>query len=184
MKTLKEKGRLKKFLIFLVITINFVLAGCATKMVTIPDVKQSADRDFQIKGKIVYEGNREYLPKTITADSGSDFDNVITFEYSYTVTYGRDNIPQVLPLFNPLTIVGFPIGENTLVVVGKLDVLNGKEVIKSYTSTCALEKTRSIFSEGDTFSEIRRKGLLSVRDNIEAQMCQDRDFFTRINASH
>ena len=182
MKILQEMVRMNRLLIFLIITSNFFLTGCATRMATIPDINQTTERDFQLKGKIVYDGNREYLPKTITDDSASD--NVLIFQYSYTVTYGRDNVPQMLPLFNPLTIVGFPIGENTLVVVGKLDVLNGKEVIKSYTSTCALEKTRSIFSEGETFSEIRRKGLLSVRDNIEAQLCRDRDFFSKINTSH
>lgn len=157
------------------------LLSCATKMVIAPEVPHVAIADFCIKGKIAYDGNKEYLPRTIIDDSVSDF--VLTLQYTYNVAYGRDNIPQALPLFNPLTIVGFPIGENTLVVTGKLDILKGKEVIKSYTATCGLEKTRSIFSEGDTFSEIRKKGLISVRDNIEAQMYQDKDFLLKLTSA-
>lgn len=155
------------------------LTGCAAKMVVTPTIITNDNlSNFKIEGKIEYDGNKEYLPRTINYDSAPD--TIFCLKYSYDVTYGRDNTPQAIPLFNPLTIIGFPIGENTLVVKGKLLLLKGKEVLKEYSATCGLEKTRSLFSEGETFSELRKKGLIAVRDNIEMQMYQDREFLSKL----
>jgi len=129
--------------------------------------------DFQMGGIIEYDGNKEYLPRTLKEDMSQ---TAFSFKYEYQITYGRDKTPQALPLLNPLSMVGFPVGENTLVITGNLTILKGQEVIKEYKATCGLEKVRSLFSEGDTFSELRKKGLLAVRDNIELQMCHDKDF--------
>jgi hypothetical protein len=160
--------------LFLCFVVTTFLCSCTPTMVVTPQIMENNMKsDFHVRGMLEYDGNRDYLPRTIKDDSGQ---TVISFIYQYQITYGRDKIPQALPLFNPLTIVGFPIGENTIAVTGNLKVLKGKEVIKSYTATCGLEKVRSIFSEGDTFSELRKIGLLTVRDNIELQMYQDRDF--------
>lgn len=152
-----------------------LLSSCATNMAITPQVSEVNVSDFKLKGKVEYDCNKEYLPRTIVNED-ENVNQYIIIQYSYTETYGRDNTPQALPLFNPLSLVGFPIGENTLVINGKLIILKGKEVIKEYSATCGLEKMRSIFSEGETFSELRRKGLLAVRDNIEYQMYQDRVF--------
>jgi len=38
----------------------------------------------------------------------------------------------------------------------------------------------SLFSEGETFSELRKKGLTAVRDNIEMQMYEDREFLSQL----
>lgn len=178
----KEIWYMERLLYVTIILFSIFLCGCATTIVVTPEVEHLDNiADFKIKGKIIYNGNREYLPRTITDDSASD--SILTFQYVYNVTYGKDNIPQAIPLFNPLTIVGFPIGENTLVVTGKLDILKGREVLKSYTATCGFEKARNIFSEGDTFSELRKRGLITVRDNIEAQMYQDRDFLSKLKTT-
>jgi len=155
------------------------LFGCTAKMVVTPQMTLIENKDFHLTGKVIYDGNLEYLPRTITDDSSPD--SILIFQYTYNVAYGRDNIPQLLPLYNPLSIVGFPIGEDTLAVVGKLDILKRKEVIKSYSSTCGLEKMRSLFSEGESFSELRKKGLIAVRDNIELQMYEDRNSLSQLN---
>ncbi len=160
---------------------TFLLFGCATSMEVTPKVEQINNIDFQIKGKIIYDGNREYLPRVIVDESISD--SGLTFQYTYNAIYGKHDVPEVVALFNPLNIVGFPTGENSLTIIGKLDILKGKELIKSYTATCVLEKTRNLFSEGETFSEIRKKGLIAVRDNIEAQIYQDRDFLSKLKSA-
>ncbi len=153
-----------------------VLAGCGTTMVVTPDLKQTASVDFRLKGKVIYDGNHEYFPRTIV--DGPVGESGLTFQYTYDVTHGKDNTPQLLPLYNPLTIVGFPIGEDTVVVVGRLEILKRNAVVKTYTATCGLENTRNIFWQGETYSELRRKGLIAVRDNIEAQMNQDRQLLS------
>lgn len=164
--------------LFLCFVVATFLSSCAPTMVVTPQsMENDMKSDFHVRGMLEYNGNREYLPRTIKEDSAQ---TIISFIYEYHVAYGRDKTPQALPLFNPLTIVGFPIGENTMAVTGNLKVLKGKEVIKTYTATCGLEKVRSIFSEGDTFSDLRKIGLLTVRDNIERQMYQDRDFLANL----
>lgn len=150
-----------------------LFSGCAPNVVITPDITVIPTGDFLLGGKIDYDGNKEYLPRTVRADPS--LEPLPILRYRYEVTYGRDAVPQALPLFNPLTIVGFPIGADTVVVTGKLEILKGSSAIKTYTAVCILDKHRTIFSEGETMSEIRKRGLLAVRDNIEAQMYVDRD---------
>jgi len=156
-----------------------LLSGCATNVIITPDVAAIAAGDFSLSGTIDYDGNKEYLPRTVSADASSV--RTLTLRYRYEVTYGRDAVPQVLPLFNPLTIVGFPIGADTVVVTGKLEILGGSSTVKTYSAVCMLDKHRTIFSEGETMSEIRKRGLLAVRDNIESQMYADRDLLYSID---
>jgi hypothetical protein len=173
----KNNVRPRNLLLYFLTTL--FLTGCTTRTVITPQIAETARlSNFQIKGIIEYDGNRDYLPRTISDESVSD--TTFTFQYFYDVAYGRDKTPQAIHLFNPLILIGCPIGENTLVVKGKLVLLKGKEVLKEYSATCASEKMRSLFSEGETFSELRKKGLIAVRDNIEAQMCQDSDFLSNL----
>ncbi len=165
----------------LYIVIIFI-CGCATKMSISPQVTEINNvLDFHMKGKVEYDGKKEYLPRIITNESVPGTD--LSFQYTYDITYGRDKTNQLVPLFNPLTLVGFPIGENTLVVNGKLTILKGKEVMKEYMALCGLERRRNIFSEGDTFTELREKGLLNVRNNIEVQKYQDMNFISKLTYS-
>jgi hypothetical protein len=179
---IKGKGnwcrKASQFYLTISLSSILLLCGCAAKMAVTPEVNQMNHVDFQIKGKILYEGNKEYLPRTIT--EGAVPGDGISFQYTYEAIYGEHDIPDIVAWVNPLHLAGFPTGENTLIIRGKLDILKGKELIKSYTATCGLEKTRSLFWEGETYSSLRKKGLIAVRDNIEAQMKQDRDFLYKL----
>lgn len=165
-------------LLFWGISICFILlCGCATNMKIVPEVKQIDNIDFQIKGVIVYEGNKEYLPRVLSNEPASN--SKLTFKYTYDVIYGKHDVPSAAALLNPLTITGFPTGENTTTVIGKLDVIKKEEVIKSYSSTCILKKTQNLFSER-TFTDLRRQGLLAVRDNIEVQIYLDKSYLEKL----
>lgn len=153
-----------------------VLVGCGTTMVVTPDLKPTASVNVRVKGRIIYDGNREYLPRTVVDSPAGE--SGLAFQYTYNVIHGKDNVPQFLPLFNPLTIVGFPIGEDTILIMGRLEISKKNQAVKTYAATSALDKTRNIFWQGETFSELRRKGLIAVRDNIETQMNQDRELLT------
>jgi hypothetical protein len=160
----------------------FFILGCATKIAVSPQVKEMDHVDFQIKGKIIFEGNKEYLPRAIT--EGAVSDDGLTFHYVYKAIYGEQDIPDIVAWVNPLHLAGFPTGQNTLTITGKLDILKGTNLIKSYSALCGLEKTRSLFWEGETFSSLRKKGLIAVRDNIETQMKQDRDFLYKLSTGN
>lgn len=156
----------------LCVLVVMIFSGCAPNVVITPDIAASPTYDFTLGGNIDYDGNREYLPRTITADTNPE---ALTLRYRYDVSYGRDAVHQALPLFNPLTIVGFPIGADTIVVTGKLEIMKWKTTVKVYTSVCVLDKHRTIFSEGETMSELRKSGLIAVRNNIEFQMYGDKN---------
>jgi hypothetical protein len=175
-------SRLQLGVLFSLFFFSF-LGGCATKIAVTPQVEKiDIKSNLQLRGVMEYNGsNKEYLPQTIKEDSCH---TSLSFKYEYQIAYGRDKTPQALPLFNPLTIVGFPIGENTIVVTGTLTIQKGKEVIKEYKATCGMEKVRNLFSEGETFSELRKKGLIMVRDNIDLQMHKDREFLSSLVSSN
>jgi hypothetical protein len=158
----------------LCLSVAMLFSGCATNVVITPEIAVVSGNDFTLGGKIDYEGSKEYLPRTIFSDT-NPAPPLLILRYRYDVTYGRDAVHQALPLFNPLTIVGFPIGADTAVVTGKLEILKGSSAVKTYSAVCVLDKHRTIFSEGETMSEMRKRGLLAVRDNIEYQMYADRD---------
>lgn len=157
-------------LIALLLLLAQLIAGCGTTMKITPEVQGVLSRDFTVEGVVEYEGNPEYLPRIIRHFDQSG----LKLHYSYHVGYGKDSIPEILPLINPLTIVGFPVASDSIVVSGQLTIGKEDKTIKSYTAICVVDKTQSLFYLGDTFSELRRKALQQVRDNIDVQLCNDR----------
>jgi hypothetical protein len=162
----------------LFLTLISLIVSCATEINIVPKFTKLENTTILIDGKIDYTGNKEYFPRTV-GDSQSK-DPLLIIKYQYQVNYGKVTGPEGLNVFNPLLIVGFPIGQDTLVVVGKLDIIRQKEVIKTYSAICTYEKTRNLFYQGPTFSELRRTGLLNIRDNIEAQMYNNREFLLNL----
>jgi hypothetical protein len=154
------------------------LDACGTKMTVVPPAEPLAKIEFTLPGKIVYEGKADYLPRTLAADAAAS--SGLTLKYAYDVAYGKDRTHIAAHLFNPLVLFGFPIGEDTVAVAGKLEIVRGDEVLKTYTATCGFEKTRGIFYEGETYSELRIRGLTCVRENIEAQMHRERELLMRL----
>lgn len=170
-------NKLRIFILVLCLLFSLIFSACAPNVVITPDLAIVQSNDFSLSGNIDYEGNADYLPRTVSAESHPGA--TLTLRYRYEVTYGRDAVHQALPLFNPLTIIGFPIGADTVVVTAKLEVLKESSQVKAYTAVCILHKHRTIFAEGETLSELRKRGLLAVRDNIETQMYGDRDLLLK-----
>jgi len=152
----------------------FACAGCSTVSVT-PNLSILNKVSVLIKGPIQYVGKSEYLPRTISEGSISEYG--LTFRFTTTEAQERSGW-DVLALFNPLTLFGFPTGDLTSTVTGRLEILKETAIIKSYTATCVQKASKGIYY-GENFSRLRRKGLLAVRDNIETQMSQDREFLEK-----
>jgi len=163
----------------LFLTLAVFIVSCAIEANIVPKFEKLESITILVNGKIDYSGNKEYFPRTISDTPSKD--PLLIIKYQYQVSYGKVTGPEGLNLFNPLLIVGFPIGQDTLVVAGKLDIIRQNEVIKTYSAACTYEKTRNLFYQGPTFSELRRTGLLNIRDNIEAQMYKDREFLSKVN---
>jgi len=169
---------------YLLICVAFILTGCATSMDVQPVINQVTCHDFKLDGTIQYAKNIIYLPRTVRKSSTIPNKHSLNIKYDYQVMYGRNylfNSNEIIPLFNPLTLLGAPIGEDNIYITGELNILSENKIIKSYRSVCQMEKTRNLFHTGETFSVMRKKGLLSVRDNIEKQMCKDEAFLIRLS---
>ena len=81
-------------------------------------------------------------------------------------------------LLNPLTILGFPTGKNTVTITGTLDIREDEKQIKSYHATATIEDITSLYI-GNTLSELRKEGLATVKKNIEDQLCLDKEFLSK-----
>ena len=152
----------------------FVVVGCST-MTVLPELTTLDNTPVLIKGQIEYDGNRLYLPRTISEGNPAEFG--LRFRYTTSETQDRSSW-DIIALFNPLSVLGFPTGRRNSTVMGNLEILKGTEVVKSYTATCLQEAYRGIYY-GGSFSDLRRTGLVAVRGSIEAQMSQDQEFLER-----
>jgi hypothetical protein len=160
-----------------IVLIALICLSCTSQFVS-PELDLPPTIAVLLKAPISFDGNKEYLPRTISEDvsPSSDF----SVNYSYTELQERDDSKEVLALFNPLTLIGFPTGGIASTINARLNISKGNEVIKSYNAICKLKVTRTIFTDGDSFSELRKKGLIAVRNNIEAQMYKDQESLKRI----
>ena len=152
--------------------------GCEAKMTLSPDLKPLDSISFSIKGRVICDGSPEYLPRTIVkADDAG-----LTFRYVHQESYGKNNVPELITLYSPATLLGVPMGTDDLVMAGQLDVMSGTQTHRSYKALCVMKNTRNIFTEGETFTAMRRRGLLALRDNLDAQLHQDRAFLEKVQA--
>jgi hypothetical protein len=158
--------------------IAMLLGSCATQVDVTPQLSANAPAECRIRARIEYAGKPAYLPNVLVA--GGSAGEAAGLRYTYETKYGRDAVPNGLAFVNPLTIVGFPTGSNTLVVVGRLDVVRDGQAVRSYAAAAAMARTETAFTEGETFTAMRSRGLALVRDNIAAQLCQDREALEQV----
>jgi len=148
------------------------LMGCATTTAVTPKLVGQEAPACKLHATIVYDGNPDYLPGALISDP--DAAEKLIFRYTYRADYGLKQLPSAVQLVNPLNFVGFPTGTNTVVVTGNLDVMRRSSAIRSYAAAASVTRAGTMFSEGETFTAMRRRGLMLVRDNISGQLCQDR----------
>ena len=138
-----------------------LLAACSADIKVFPEISQFPEHlDVLARGKIVCDGDKKYLPRTVGEGRGGDDSLII--QYKYEELQGR---PYLL---------------KTSEVAGRLELRSRGKVLKTYRATAMLTATREFSSE--TLSDMRRRGLFAVRDNIEAQMWDDRDLLKKLVA--
>jgi hypothetical protein len=164
-----------------VVALPLGMQGCASTQVYGGDGKAVGSSIAKpLLGKIEYSGNPEYLPRMLSADTG--IENKVIFRYSYTVSYEAPN-EHPLTVFNPLLMLGMSKATDTVVVIGVLDIVKEGTLLKHYEKSLVLKKDKTVFSEGETLTDMRRKGLMLVRDHIDSQLVQDRAMLApQINA--
>jgi len=162
------------------------LAGCSSTQTRYSDNGLTADKASPspihvIDAAVEYQGNRDYLPRSLHDSPGN---SEITARYSYNVSYSTGKEHE-LTVFNPLLIAGVSKTEDQISVSGTLELLRDGDTIKQYRESITLTKNKTLYSEGETYTDMRRDGLLHVRDSIDRQIYDDRLFWTDItNSSH
>jgi hypothetical protein len=147
------------------------LAGCETQVTLTPQLSAQAPPTCVIAAPLSYDGQPAYLPQVIAAEPAADHATVL--RYSYDAQYNAKQQATALQPLNPLLLAGFPTGSNAITVSGLLEVVRDGKPVRTYAAACALKRSSTVFSEGETLTAMRRQALLLVRDNISVQICHD-----------
>jgi hypothetical protein len=107
----------------------------------------------------------------------------VVFTYRWNAETSRRDHPDLVTLFNPLTLLGFPTGESTATASGHLEIRRGDRPVRSYDAQASVRKVQHLYS-GDSLTEIRRQALLAVRDNLDAQLKADLPSLSELLAPH
>jgi hypothetical protein len=149
-----------------VVVATYWSVGCLARIDVFPQVSISPEQtDVLGRAKLEYEGNPDYLPRTVA--NASIADSKLTIRYNYNEEQRRSEILYV------------PSGTKQALskvseVTGQLEILHRTKIIRAYKAVAVLSG-RNEFTD-ETLSQMRRRGLLAVRANIEAQMYRDKDF--------
>lgn len=162
------------------VCLALLLAGCATEVHIKPDVGPKPAGAVSVSSNIVFEGNRDYLPRNLR--QATDNPAGITVYYRYDVAYGTKNLGAAA-LFDPITIFGLPTGKDILTIVAELRIQRGSRLLKAYQSACQIVERSNLWTNR-TQTELRREGLLAVRDNIESQLALDREYLASLALLH
>jgi hypothetical protein len=154
-----------------VIALGALLAACAPTRMSQPPPQTALGEAGFLCGKVQYTGsNPEWVPRALR-DMPSDATRTLRFEYE--IEYGIDD-ESAFDLFNPLLILGATKSKDSMYVLGVLTLEQGGKTLKDYRETITVDKSKSVFSEGETLTEMRRQGLLRLRDLIDARLAADR----------
>ena len=83
-------NKLRIFILVLCLLFSLIFSACAPNVVITQDLAIVQSNDFSLSGNIDYEGNADYLPRTVSVESHPGA--TLTLRYRYEVTYGRDAV--------------------------------------------------------------------------------------------
>lgn len=152
---------------------SLVFLGCATEVAITPQLTDKNPGKCQIHARVRYEGKQDYLPAALVPDPTAS--GTTEIRYSFEAQYGLKETDFFIAAINPLTLVGFPTGSDNLVVTGRVEVARGDTTLRSYAAAASMKRSATVFYEGETFTEMRRRALLLIGDNLSQQLCKDRE---------
>jgi hypothetical protein len=114
------------------------LVGCATTASITPKLSQNPAA-CKLHATIRYDGKADYLPAALINDESAH--GAMAFRYSFEAQYGLHEYNAFLVAVNPLSLVGFPTGNDNLVVVGRVDLMRGETVVRTYAAVASLKRT-------------------------------------------
>ena len=145
-----------------------LLSGCAEHTLNVaPKVETVSSLLSPLKCALVHESNnKEYLPSMIEDDPASSC--LATYRYHVTYNNGGTNW-DVLNIWNPLLIVGFPMSQENVIVEAKLLLKDEQNNEKEFLASCVADKTRNLFQNSGSTAP-RKACLIAVKNNIDTQL--------------
>lgn len=166
--------------LFAIAISTFLFLGCQSKVTVSPQL-QSSNRKLEcFQGKVVYDGNQLYLPRTINdcKTEVSDIEYVYKYDIKYLATPAAAELGAA---FIPTTIVGTPTGHDLVKVEVSLDITACTKRIRKFEASCELRSYRGVFAGATDNYSLRKQCLLLARDNIEQQMLAEQSLLESLS---
>jgi len=172
---------MKRWSLYFLLLITIILCSSCTSITVMPDnIVKPANREMLLKCKLCFDGNRTYLPSTISDSQESE----ITISYEYNLFYDSASLQkQVLTgyfLLTPTTLLGMPMVGDDVLAVAKLVIRKKEQDVKTYIAQAKVSKTRSLIAGGVDKTEMRRLALMAVKENLENQMLNDYEMLSKL----
>jgi hypothetical protein len=121
------------------------------------------------KGRLM-DGNPKAVPPTVAA-SLSDSSSVI-FNYREELTHDHYTVPLAISAFDPLTYVGYPLGNYGVTAFASLGISQGDRVLGDYTAKVHLSRDYTLYYQ-PTYIELEHAAKAAVRKKIDEQLARD-----------
>jgi hypothetical protein len=121
------------------------------------------------KGKLI-DGDPTDLPPAVAgalSDSGP-----IGFNYREELTHDHYTVPLALSAFDPLTYVGYPLGNYGVTAFASLAITDGPRVLGDYTAKVHVSRDYTLYYQ-PTYLELERDARAQVREKIDEQLNRD-----------
>jgi hypothetical protein len=167
----------RRHLLLALLAISQLGTGCRTLVRSEPE-PPAAPRGFELRGRLEYDGDPQYLPRTLIAAPSGDARSGPILRLRYQVHYRHSSNAQIL---NPLVLFGGRFIGTDVTAHARLEILAGSDARQDYERTCLVSLRRSVWVwEQATTSELRRRALSCVRDLLDADLHRDRDRITAL----
>ncbi len=130
---------------------------------------ESAPVPLPFKGRLL-DGNPRTLPPAVAASLSDSSD--IVFNYREELTHDHYTVPLALSAFDPLTYVGYPLGNYSVTAFASLGISKGDKVLGDYTAKVHLTRDYTLYYQ-PTYIELEHAAKAAVRQKIDEQLYRD-----------
>jgi hypothetical protein len=172
---------MKRWSIYTLLLLGLFLCSSCTSIKVVPEnIVKPLNKELVLQCKLLFEGNRAYLPSTVSDSKETD----VSIDYGYKIFYDSTSAEKELLssyiFMSPYTFLGLPTGGDDVLAVAKLVIRKKEQDVKTYFAQAKVCKTRSIFAGAVDKTELRRLALMAIKENLENQMLNDYEMLSKL----
>jgi hypothetical protein len=130
---------------------------------------ETAPVPLPFKGRLL-DGNLKALPPAVAASLSNSSD--IIFNYREELSHDHYTVPLAVSAFDPLTYVGYPLGNYSVTAFASLGISQGDRVLGDYTAKVHLTREYTLYYQ-PTYIELEHAAKAAVRQKIDEQLYRD-----------